>query len=76
TATLGPAQWLRQVLIQAGLKNLAPVQLAWRRLDQRRLPALVCAQGEWALAERDATGRLTLLDGAGMRREADESELQ
>lgn len=76
TATLGPAQWLRQVLIQAGLKNLAPVQLAWRRLDQRRLPALVCSQGEWVLAERDATGRLTLLNGAGMRREADESELQ
>lgn len=76
SATLGPAQWLRQVLIQAGLKNLTPVLLPWRRLDQRRLPALVCLEGEWALAERDATGSLTLRNEAGARREAHDSELQ
>ncbi|MGE6195764.1 peptidase domain-containing ABC transporter [Aeromonas media] len=72
----GPAQWLRQVLIQAGLKNLTPVQLPWRRLDQRRLPALVWTGDEWWLAERDAAGRLTLINAAGERRGADDTELQ
>lgn len=72
----GPAQWLRQVLIQAGLKNLTPVQLPWRRLDQRRLPVLVWTGDEWWLAERDAAGRLTLMNAAGARRDADDAELQ
>ncbi|MGE6101647.1 ATP-binding cassette domain-containing protein [Aeromonas salmonicida] len=72
----GPAQWLRQVLIQAGLKNLTPVQLPWRRLDQRRLPALVWMGDEWWLVERDAAGRLTLINAAGERRGADDTELQ
>ena len=72
----GPAQWLRQVLIQAGLKNLTPVQLPWRRLDQRRLPALVWTGDEWWLVERDAAGRLTLINAAGARRGADDTELQ
>ena len=72
----GPAQWLRQVLIQAGLKNLTPVQLPWRRLDQRRLPALVWTGDEWWLVERDAAGRLTLINAAGERRGADDTELQ
>lgn len=75
-AALGPAQWLRQLLIQAGLKNLTPVQLPWRRLDQRRLPALVWTGGEWLLAERDAAGRLTLINAAGEHRGADDAELQ
>lgn len=73
---LRPAEWLRQVLIQAGLKNLAPVQLAWRRLDQRRLPALVCTGDEWFLAVRETADQLTLIDAAGARREANDSELQ
>lgn len=72
----GPAQWLRQVLIQAGLKNLTPVQLPWRRLDQRRLPALVWTGDEWWLVERNAAGRLTLINAAGERRGADDTELQ
>lgn len=72
----GSAQWLRQVLIQAGLKNLTPVQLPWRRLDQRRLPALVWTGDEWWLVERDAAGRLTLINAAGERRGADDTELQ
>lgn len=75
-AVLGPAQWLRQVLIQAGLKNLTPVQLPWRRLDQRRLPALVWTGSEWLLVERDAAGRLILINAAGERRGADDTELQ
>lgn len=72
----GPAQWLRQVLIQAGLRNLTPVQLPWRRLDQRRLPALVWTGDEWWLVERDAAGGLTLINAAGERRGADDTELQ
>jgi len=75
-ASSRPAEWLRQVLIQAGLKNLAPVQLAWRRLDQRRLPVLVRAGDEWFLAVRETAEQLTLIDAAGARREMSDSELQ
>ncbi|MDD2161165.1 ATP-binding cassette domain-containing protein [Pseudomonas sp. MIL19] len=73
---LKPADWLRQVLVQAGLKNLAPVQLAWRRLDLRRLPALVCTDDGWFLAVREAPDALTLINAAGERREVHEAELQ
>ncbi|AHE50701.1 ABC transporter ATP-binding/permease [Aeromonas hydrophila 4AK4] len=52
------------------------MQLPWRRLDQRRLPALVWTGGEWLLAERDAVGRLTLINAAGEHRGADDAELQ
>ncbi len=41
--------WLQQVLVEAQLKGVQPVQLGWRRFDQRLLPALVCheASGIW-----------------------------
>src|SRR3989338_5766686 len=75
-AAVKPAEWLRQVLVQAGLKNLVPVQLAWRRLDLRRLPALVCTDDGWFLAVREATDAVTLINAAGERREVHDTELQ
>ena len=76
TAPAKPADWLRQVLIQAGLKNLAPAQFGWRRFDQRRLPVLICHAGDWFLAEREELGGLWLTDAGGTRREASDEELQ
>lgn len=76
SSSRNPADWLRQVLIQSGLKNLAPVQLAWRRLDQRRLPVLVRVEGEWFLAVREAADQLALIDTAGERREVTDTDLQ
>lgn len=76
SVALKPADWLRQVLVQAGLKNLAPVQLAWRRLDLRRLPALVRTDGSWFLAVREAPDAVTVISAAGERREVHEAELQ
>lgn len=72
----GAANGLRQVLVQAGLKNVAPAELGWRRFDQRRLPALVCHAGDWFLAERLPTGTLLLSDSQGQQREFDDSALQ
>lgn len=76
SANLRPAEWLRQVLLQAGLKNVAPVQLAWRRLDQRQLPVLVRKGDAWYLAIRETSHQLTLIDAAGTRHETDDTELQ
>lgn len=61
-AQLRPAEWLRHVLAQAGVKGVVPVQLGWRRFDQRRLPALVWHQARWHLAERAASGDIVLTD--------------
>ncbi len=76
SANLRPAEWLRQVLLQAGLKNVAPVQLAWRRLDQRQLPVLVRKGDAWCLAVRETAKQLTLIDAAGIRHQIDDTELQ
>lgn len=73
---LRPAEWLRQVLVQAGLKNLAPVQLIWRRLDQRRLPVLVRLGDDWFLAVREVSDHVTLINAAGERREVSDTGLQ
>jgi ATP-binding cassette subfamily C protein LapB len=47
------AQWLRQVLIAAEVKDVVPLLLPWQRFDPRRLPALLRHQGMWYFA-RDA----------------------
>lgn len=62
---LRPAEWLRHVLVQTGVKSVTPLQLGWRRLDQRRLPALVWHLGHWHLAERTASGDILLVDAQG-----------
>ncbi|RYY85819.1 MAG: hypothetical protein EOO24_36180 [Comamonadaceae bacterium] len=71
-----PAEWLRHVLVQAGLKGLAPLQLGWRRFDQRRLPALVLHADRWFLAEPGAVDAVQLTDAAGVVHEASQDALQ
>lgn len=73
---LRPAEWLRQVLLQAGVKGATPAQLGWRRFDQRRLPALVCHGEDWLLAEREASGAIRLTDARGTARTEAEDVLQ
>ncbi len=60
-----PTQWLREVLIAAKVKDVAPVLLPWQRFDPRRLPALLRHDGAWYFAsETRADGvALTATDG-------------
>ena len=70
-----PARWLRRVLVEAELRDLAPVRLPWRRFDPRRLPALIRHDGRWFLAgdpqtsaspsSEPAGGDVLLIDEAG-----------
>ncbi|RYY55831.1 MAG: ABC transporter ATP-binding protein, partial [Comamonadaceae bacterium] len=62
---LRPAEWTRQVLVQAGAKGLTPLQLGWRRFDARRLPALVLHAQRWWLAEAAEGGEVRLSDADG-----------
>ena len=55
-----PLEQLRQLLVEAGLKDIQAAILPWRRLDPRRLPALLWFKEEWWLAERTAPGRISL----------------
>ncbi|MDQ6993546.1 MAG: hypothetical protein Q9M31_08720, partial [Mariprofundus sp.] len=55
-----PVEWLQQVFLEAQLKGIQPVQLGWRRFDQRLLPALVCHEACWYLAERLDSETITL----------------
>lgn len=75
-ADKGLSQWLRQVLVQAGLKNVVPVALAWRRFDRRRLPALVQQGDAWFVVLRLASGALALSDADGRLQEIDDASLQ
>lgn len=66
------ARWLRELLIAAQVRDVAPVRLPWQRFDPRRLPALLCRDGVWYLARRTAADAddessdvtLTGVDGA------------
>ena len=63
-----PLEQLRQLLSDAGLKDIQAAILPWRRLDPRRLPALLWFEDEWWLAERLAPGQIALSrDGAAAR---------
>jgi ATP-binding cassette subfamily C protein LapB len=73
---LRPAEWLRHVLVQAGVKGVTPLQLGWRRFDQRRLPALVWHQARWHLAERVASGEIVLSDAAETTQTCAQENLQ
>jgi len=61
-----PAEMMRKILAQAGLKDVQVAQLFWRRFDQRRLPALVRRDGLWYLAERSERGVIALTDAQGL----------
>jgi len=75
-AEKGLAQWLGQALRQAGLKNVMPVALAWRRFDRRRLPALVLHDGDWFLVERQPLGPLLLSGADDPQQPIDDAALQ
>ncbi|MFC7208678.1 peptidase domain-containing ABC transporter [Comamonas endophytica] len=64
------------MLRQAGLKNVMPVALAWRRFDRRRLPALVLHEGGWFLVERQPLGPLLLSGADGQQQPIDDAALQ
>jgi len=47
-----PVEWVQQVISDAGIPGVRPIQLGWRRFDQRLLPALIYHDSHWYLAER------------------------
>jgi len=66
----------RFIFTQLKLKGVQPAQLMWRRFDLRRLPALVCHEKIWFVAERGEGEQISLLDEAGQTQLVNESELQ
>lgn len=74
--SLRPMDTLRQALGHAGVKGVTPLQLGWRQFDQRRLPALVCLDGQWSLAERSPSGTVVLGDATGATHEVPQDDLQ
>ncbi|WP_417284029.1 ATP-binding cassette domain-containing protein [Comamonas sp.] len=70
-----PLEQLRQLLSDAGLKDIQAAILPWRRLDPRRLPALLWLEEQWWLAERPAPGRITLSRDGATPRECTEDAL-
>jgi len=71
-----PVDWLHHVLVETQLKGVQPVQLGWRRFDQRLLPVLVYHEGVWYLAERLDTETITLTDCEGEAKQCPEETLQ
>lgn len=71
-----PAQWMQALLAQAEIKSVFPIQLSWRRFDLRRMPALVCEQSVWYLAERRSDGMILLTPENGPASETTEESLQ
>ena len=69
-------EWLRDLFERARLTGLAPVQLAWRRLDKQRLPALVWHAGDWHLALKADAQQATLVDATGQQRLLEDQDLQ
>lgn len=70
-----PLEQLRQLLSDAGLKDIQAAILPWRRLDPRRLPALLWFEDEWWLAERLAPGQIALSRDGAVARECTEDAL-
>ncbi|MFZ6748495.1 peptidase domain-containing ABC transporter [Undibacterium sp. Ren11W] len=75
-SAVNSADQARYILAQALLKGVQPVQLIWRRLDLRRLPALVWYEDQWYLAEQGETGMICLTDQAGQTQEISDAPLQ
>ncbi|MBF0281791.1 MAG: ATP-binding cassette domain-containing protein [Zetaproteobacteria bacterium] len=72
-------EWLRHLFIELGVKGVQPIQLSWRRFDQRRLPALILYNDRWYLAERlnpMNNEEITLTDSEGVRTPYLEGALQ
>ena len=74
----GPAsctQWLRQVLIAAEVKEVAPVLLPWQRFDPRRLPVLLRHGGAWYFASELQTEGVLLTGADGAQSRVTSAEL-
>ncbi|MDQ6992375.1 MAG: ATP-binding cassette domain-containing protein [Mariprofundus sp.] len=71
-----PVDWVQHLLTEAGIKGVQPIQLGWRRFDQRLLPALVYHNERWYLAERIDSESVTLRHGEGEITEYTEESLQ
>jgi len=76
TSNLRPVDWVHQVFTEAQLKGVQPVQLSWRRFDQRLLPVLLYHESCWYLAERFETEEITLTDSDGVANQYAEDILQ
>lgn len=75
-ASVQPGEAVRHALIHAQLKGIQSIQLGWRRLDLRRLPALVRHGDVWYLAERVHNDTVTLVDADGHTLNLPEADLQ
>lgn len=60
-----PGEQLRRCLAEAGIKDVQPAILPWRRFDPRRLPALLWLEDAWWLAERREPGTVVLTREGG-----------
>lgn len=64
-ASVQPGEAVRHILSLAQFKGVQSMQLGWRRLDLRRLPALVRHGEDWLLAERHQNDAVVLVDDKG-----------
>lgn len=71
-----PVERMRFILTQIQLKGVQPIQVAWRRFDLRRLPAMVCHGDGWFIAERCEGENILLTDPQGRQRTEHDGEMQ
>ncbi|WP_298450563.1 ATP-binding cassette domain-containing protein [uncultured Marinobacter sp.] len=71
-----PVERARFILTETQLKGVQPIQLGWRRFDLRRLPALVCHQAEWFIAERADADNIALTAANASQQLIEETEMQ
>ncbi len=73
---LRPVDWIQQVFLEAQVKGVQPIQLGWRRFDQRLLPALVQYENSWYLVEKKDSESIVLTDAKGEAAEYADEALQ
>jgi ATP-binding cassette subfamily C protein LapB len=73
-----PSEMVLVALTQAQVKGVQPAQLMFRRMDLRRLPALVLHEGAWHLVERKLgqADAMTLTNGQGVEQQVARDALQ
>ena len=59
------AQWLREVLVAAEIREATPVQIPWQRFDPRRLPVLLRHGDAWHLATDIQSDGVLLMSSDG-----------
>ena len=73
-----PSEMVLVALTQAQVKGVQPAQLMFRRMDLRRLPALVLHEDAWHLVERKLgqADAMTLTNGQGVEQQVARDVLQ